>query len=116
MNIKKIIGLFLIGFIAISLLYNNMYTVGMVSGQYVYNFPSVVAESPRQGEKLLLKKDGTFQSDSWGVGTYRINGAHLELFNNGIQIRSMPIYRPFYWGKLRLSVVPDLEYGFQKSN
>ena len=119
MNIKKVSILSLIILIIISIMHDNLYTVGMVSGEYTYNFPLGGPDGPNQGDKLLLKKDGTFQSDTWGEGTYKINGADLNLsykYGYGRAGYGMIIYRSFYWGKTRLSIIRDLNYYFEKKD
>jgi hypothetical protein len=117
MNIKKISILSLIILITISILYDNLYTTGIISGEYTYLFPLSGPEGPQEGDKLTLNKDGTFQSDTWGNGTYEIKCAEVDLSyktQRGRARYTMTIYRPFYWGEPRLSVIRDLNYSFEK--
>lgn len=117
MSTKKIIILSCLSLILISILYDNFYTVGMISGKYVYKFPLSRPEGPREGDKLQLNKDGTFQSDSWGEGTYKIVGSALDLTYHDQLGRAgyqMTIYRPFFWGIPKICVDRDLNYCFEK--
>lgn len=119
MNVKKASIVSLIILIVMSIMYDNIYTIGIVSGEYTYNFPLGGPDGPNQGDKLLLKKDGTFQSDTWGEGTYKINGTNLDLsykYEYGRAGYKMMICRSFYWGKPRLSIIRDLEYYFEKND
>ncbi len=84
MNIKKLSILFLIILITISILYDNLYTTGIISGEYAYRFTLSGPEGPQQGDKLTLKKDVTFQSDTWGNGTYKKMGRIRSELQNSI--------------------------------
>ena len=91
----------------------------MLTGTYSYDFPSSVAEGPNQGDHLILKKNGEFESDTWGKGRYTISGSKLRLKYNyefGRAGFECSIYRRFFWGEPRLSVVRDLNYYFAKKD
>lgn len=88
----------------------------MVSGSYVYNFPTYIVDGPKTGDILNLKENGTFESDTWGKGTYIINGCDLELSYNDVFGKSgfeLGIYRPLFFGEPRISVCRDLNYYFK---
>jgi len=96
---------------------HNFFTNQMIAGSYVYNFPVAVADGPRQGDKLLLNNDGSFQSDTWGNGTYKLSGSELKLSYTtagGKASFTSTIYRPYFWGKPRIEIEPDLGHFFKK--
>ncbi|MDO1445189.1 hypothetical protein Q0590_02950 [Rhodocytophaga aerolata] len=122
-------------FIALSIVYDEIYTIGMISGTYVYNFPVAGAEGPSRGDQLTLKKNGQFESDTWGNGSFAIDGSALVLSYNDLpqegsfQLEdslvsyqypggdvsvTFPLYRPLFWGRPHISVFRDLNYYFQK--
>jgi len=117
MNRRNIIIILIVLFIALSLAYDNIYTPRFISGTYIYHFPSAVAEGPNLNDKLTLNDDGNFESDTWGKGTYEINGSDLELtyqYELGNAGFELTIYRPMFWGEPHLYVVKDLGYYFAK--
>lgn len=98
-----------------SLAYDNFYSVGMVAGEYSFDFAGVAAEEPRQGDRLTLKPDGQFASDTWGTGRFRLNGSRITLeyvYEYGKASNSYTIYRPFFWGRPRIKVNADLDHYF----
>ena len=105
--------------IVLSILYDNLYTISMISGSYVYNFPAVIADGPGQGDTLILKENGDFENGTWGKGTYHISGSKLSLtyeYEFGKAGFETSIYRPLFWGKPRIGVVKDLDYYYKKIN
>lgn len=89
----------------------------MVSGTYTYNFPTYIVDGPKTGDILNLKENGTFESNTWGKGTYTINGSNLELnYNDNFGKSSFEcgIYRPLFFGEPRISICSDLDYYFKK--
>ena len=62
MNRRNIIIILIVLFIALSLVYDNIYTPRFISGTYIYHFPSAVAEGPNLNDKLILNEDGNFSS------------------------------------------------------
>lgn len=117
MKLKNILIILLFSFISVSMIHDNFYTLKMVSGTYVYHFPNEIVEGPSQGDKLILKEDGTFESDTWGNGTYSINGSQLDLnyrYEFGEAGFSCCFYRPMFWGQPRINIVKDLGYYFSK--
>jgi hypothetical protein len=93
--------------------YDNFYTYGMISGKYLYDFPPAVVEGPNQGDVLTLNDNGSFESNAWGKGTYKLSGSKLIL-NYGVAYNQFTFYRPLFLGKPRISVVRDLNYYFKK--
>jgi hypothetical protein len=84
---------------------------------------------------LTLKQNGQFESDTWGKGRFEIDGSTLVLlytdlpqegsfqledsligykYPGGIVSVRYGLYRRFFWGRPRISVVKDLDYHFQK--
>lgn len=117
MKPKIVIIISIILFISISIIYDNFYTSKIVSGRYVYNFPEYRVEGQKTGDYLYLKENGTFESNSWGNGTFIIDGSDLELSYTdkfGKSIFECSVYRPFFFGKPRISISRDLDYYFKK--
>lgn len=119
MNRRNKLVIFALTFIGFSIAYNNFYTAEMISGTYIYNFPNAGADGPSHGDHLILKENGNFKSDTWGNGRYVISGSKLQLtysYAFGKAGYECNIYRPFFWGLPRFSVVRDLEYYFEKKD
>jgi hypothetical protein len=104
-------------FIIIATTYDNFYTSKILSGKYTYKFPQYIVEGPKTGDYLILKENGTFESDTWGNGTYVINGSEIILnykYELGLASFECKIYRPLFLGKPRISVCKDLDYYFKR--
>lgn len=117
MKPRTILIIFVITFFVVSIAYDNFYTTKIISGTYIYDFPNAIADGPSQGDRLVLKENGSFKSDTWGVGRYVVSGSKLQLTFNyelGKVSYECSIYRRFFWGAPRLNVVSDLEYYFEK--
>jgi hypothetical protein len=118
MKSKIVIIITIILFITTAIIYDNFYTNKMVSGSYVYNFPTYIVDGPKTGDILNLKENGTFESNSWGNGTFIINGSDLELSYKdefGKSSFDCGIYRPFFFGEPHISICRDLDYYFKKN-
>ncbi|RZK58781.1 MAG: hypothetical protein EOO91_07260 [Pedobacter sp.] len=116
MKLRTFIALFILTFVVISIIYDNFYTKSLISGRYIYNYEETL-EGPNKGDNLLLKQNGEFESDTWGKGTYKINGTRLNLsysYSYGQAAYECSIYRPYFWGKPRISINSDLGYFFEK--
>jgi hypothetical protein len=99
--------------------YDNYYPESMVTGEYIYRYryPSVLAESPHNGDKLLLKENGHFQSDTWGEGTYELRNGRLVLNYHdqmGEASFKTSFNREFFWSKPRIIIDYDLGHYFEK--
>lgn len=118
MKSKIVIIITIIIIITTAIIYDNFYTNKMVSGSYVYNFPTYIVDGPNTGDILNLKENGTFESNSWGNGTFIINGSDLELcYKNEFGKSSFEcgIYRPLFFGEPHISICRDLDYYFKKN-
>ena len=116
MTRKNLIIIFLVLF-AILIAYNNFYTSEMISGKYIYKFPYFTAEGPKQGDAITLKENGSFESDTWGKGTYKLSGSTLNLnytYEFGKAEFETNIYRPLFVGNPRIRISEDLNYYFEK--
>jgi hypothetical protein len=117
MTRKTLIITSFVSLIVLSIVYNNFYTTKMVSGTYIYNFPNAVADGPNQGDKITLKENGNFESDTWGNGTYKLKGSTLKLnykYEFGKAGFEINIYRTMFYGKPKLSIEKDLNYYFER--
>ena len=117
MKSKTVIIIFFVLLVSISVIYDNYFTPKMISGKYVYNFPVYVVDGPSTRDYLLLKENGTFESNTWGNGTYKINGSKLAFkykYEMGEAGFECGIYRPFFFGTPRISICKDLDYYFLK--
>jgi hypothetical protein len=107
----------------------------MISGTYVYEFPNSITEGPNLNHKLILKRNGQFESDTWGDGGFEIHGSSLILsyiikpeevnFNlkdstvtgkieGGKASVEFKLCRPFFWGTPRIRVDADMNYYYRK--
>ncbi|HEY0772282.1 MAG TPA: hypothetical protein VGD31_18300, partial [Sphingobacteriaceae bacterium] len=82
MNRRIVLAISALTLAVLSFAYDNFYTTNMIIGTYVYDFPGIVVEGPKQGDKLTLKENGEFESDTWGRGKYLIRGSKLQLTYN----------------------------------
>ena len=120
MKQRTVIILFILTFLVLSIVYDNVYTKSLISGKYIYNYEEAL-EGPNKGDYLILKSNGEFESDTWGKGTYKINGSRLELnytyqYGQAEAGYNCIIYRKFFWGKPRISINSDLGYFFEKTD
>ncbi len=101
------------------MIYDNFYTSTNLSGTYIYNFDNSVTEGPNHGDHLTLFEDGHFESDTWGTGTFKINGTKLTLLYNysfGKAAFECKLFRPFFWGNPRIRIDPNLNYYYIQTN
>jgi len=109
----RIIILIFSGLIIASFAYDKFYTANLISGSYSYDFPFAVPEGPDQGDNLVLFNNGNFKSDTWGDGTYKIEGSRIT-FNTSELGFQTSLYRPFFFGKPRISISSDLDYYYEQ--
>ncbi|MGZ3767277.1 MAG: hypothetical protein ACXVA2_21620 [Mucilaginibacter sp.] len=79
-------GIILAAIFLLSYSYNNFFSKGMLVGQYVnrnYNYQPNLPEVPNVADTLTLLKNGQFESQYWGKGSYTIShtiaGTEIEL-------------------------------------
>ncbi len=115
-NSKKNYILITILFIATTLLYNSFFPKFLVVGTYKSDIKNSFATNGiDHGETLILKKDNTFVSESWGNGTYTLHGSRIDFsFNN--EVYSTYFYRPYFLGTPRIVIFRDLNSEFLKIN
>lgn len=117
MKLRTIIITSVILITSFFIVYNNFYTPHMISGTWVYDFPVALPEGPSRGDSLKLKENGTFESDTWGNGTYILNGSELNLtYEHGTAGFQTNISRPLFWDEPRIDIESDLCYYFKKIN
>lgn len=120
MRYKFKILIVLIVLIFSSYLYNNFFTIGMISGTYVSNNTQPILEGPYDSYTLVLFDDNKFISETWGEGTYQLNysirGTQIDLNANdasGMGGFNSHLERSFY-GKPRIVLFRDLNFYFEK--
>lgn len=70
-----------------TIFYNSFFPKFLITGQYIANIEDEFATfEVANGDQLILNEDGTFQSDSWGTGTYVLKGTKIEFNFNGESI------------------------------
>lgn len=114
-NKKYIVFILSIGFIFV---YNIYYPSWLITGSY----KSSVTDSFATGgignnEKLEIFSDGTFQGDTWGEGTWKlehgIKGTRIYFsFNN--ESNSTYFYRRMFFSNPRIVIFRDLNSEFIK--
>jgi hypothetical protein len=67
----------------------------------------------KDGDKLILLEDGTFQSDCCGNGNYNVNGYKIS-FSFANEGFSTYFNRPLFFGDPRIIVFRDLNSEFIK--
>lgn len=87
----------------------------MLVGTYVSNGNATI-DGPSKGDTLVLNKNNTFHSQTWGKGTYKLEGSTITLEYNyefGKATYQMELSRN---SSLRPKLVFDfdLEYCFEK--
>ncbi|MFC3559431.1 hypothetical protein [Pedobacter jamesrossensis] len=113
MNFKIVLAVLFV-ILIISFCYDNFYTANLISGSYSYDFPLAVPEGPNEGDKLILMNNGDFKSDTWGRGTYKIEGTRITFNTHELGFQTK-LYRPFFLGKPRISISSDLGYYFKQN-
>lgn len=117
MTFRSKLILTLIAFIVMVVAYNNIFSNKMISGKYIYSFPDSNPEGPREGDYLKLEEDGTFKSDTWGEGTYKISGNEIHFsYEHGRAGYHSYVDRYFFFGAPRLMVDLDMNYYFEKTS
>jgi hypothetical protein len=78
MSFREKILIGIIGFIILAIPYNSYFPEFLVTGEYIAKIEDKFgADGVENGDNLILNEDGTFQCDSWGVGTYTIKGDEI---------------------------------------
>ena len=114
MSFRKKTLLGIITVFILTIVYNSYFPVFLVTGEYEANIEDDYATyGVDNGDKLVLNKNGTFDSDSWGKGTYKINGAEItfKFDNDGFHTH---FNRPMFFGKPRIIIFRDLGSEFIK--
>ena len=114
MNFRKIRTILLVVIIVFAFLYNAFFPKFLVAGEYVADiYDEFATFGVSNGERLILNKDGTFQCDAWGTGTYEIKGSKIEFHTDDMGIHTH-FYRPYFFGKPRIVLFGDLNSEFIK--
>jgi hypothetical protein len=114
---KKIISI-LFSLIVIILIYNNFFTKSMIVGTYISNGNGL--DGANKGDTLIISKDNTFKSKTWGKGKYTLNystkGTTIRIqydYEFGKASYHMGIKRNYYI-EPKLIFDYDLDYYFYK--
>ncbi|MCD2259499.1 hypothetical protein [Psychroserpens luteolus] len=114
MNYRKITFIILTVLILGTIFYNSYFPKFLITGKYVANIEDEFATfGVSNGDQLILNEDGTFQSDSWGTGTYVLKGKEIEFNYNDGSIHTQ-FNRPLFFGKPRIIIFRDLKSEFIK--
>lgn len=99
------------------IIYNNVFTTWLIEGKYVYDKDSNILKV-RKGNILQLDKNGTFNSNFWGKGSYSIKGSSLKLvFLNKDKMKIYAkVYRSWLLGSPRININIDKENFFKRIN
>ena len=114
MTLKRIVLFFLLLF-AFTLAYNYAYPVFLVKGIYVAHIPDegTYMWGVQEGDTLRIQADGTFQSQSWGSGTYHIANDEIT-FRTKNEAISTSFRRPYFYGTPRIAIFYDVNAEFVK--
>ena len=113
MMLKRIVLFFLLLF-AITLAFNYTYPIFLIKGTYVAHMPDQDGYlGVKDGDTLSIHADGTFDSQSWGSGTYRIENDEIT-FRTENEAISTSFSRPYFYGRPRIQIFYDLNSEFVK--
>ena len=113
MTLKRIVLFFLLLF-AFTLAYNYAYPIFLIKGTYVAHMPDQNGYlGVQEGDTLRIHADGTFDSQSWGSGTYRIANDEITFLTENEAI-STSFTRPYFYGSPRIQIFYDLNAEFVK--
>lgn len=118
-----IVSLLIFGLLFIEGL-TNYASKSSLQGRYINNNADYVFEGPRpisQGvDTLVIKNDNTFDSQTWGTGTYKVKpsifGTRIDLtydYEMGKAGYEMLVTSPLF-GQERIWLDYDLNYYFEK--
>lgn len=111
-NKKLLIGI--IGMIIFTIIYNTYFPKFIVVGEYeAYIEYEFATYGIKNGDKLILNKDGTFESNFWGKGNYKIKGNKIS-FDFGKDGFHTYFNRPLFYGNTRIIIFKDLKSEFIK--
>jgi hypothetical protein len=106
--------LFCLLFFAFTLAYNYAYPVFLIKGTYVAHMPGQDGYlGVQEGDTLRIHGDGTFDSQSWGSGTYRIANDEIT-FRTENEAISTFFRKPYFYGRPRITIFYDLNAEFVK--
>lgn len=77
---KKIIAV-VISVLLIFYFLNHFFTKSMIVGTYVSNDNAGI-DGPNKGDTLILLENNTFRSQTWGKGTYKLEGSSITINYN----------------------------------
>lgn len=106
--------IFLLLLFAFTLAYNYAYPVFLIKGTYVAHVPGQDGYlGVQEGDTLRIHADGTFDSQSWGSGTYRIANDEIT-FRTENEAISTSFRRPYFYGTPRIAIFYDVNAEFVK--
>ena len=109
---KVLIGIIVL--IVFTIAYNLYFPKFIVVGEYQAHITDEFATNGiKNGDKLVLNDDGTFQSDCWGDGNYTISGYKIS-FDFGNEGFHSYFNRHLFFGDARIIIFRDLNSEFIK--
>ena len=106
--------IFLLLLFAFTLAYNYAYPVFLIKGTYVAQMSGQDGYlGVQEGDTLRIQADGTFHSQSWGSGTYRIANDEIT-FRTENEAISTSFRRPYFYSRPRIAIFYDLIAEFVK--
>ena len=114
MSYRKKILTGIVAIIIVTGIYNLYFPKFLVIGEYVaYIEDNFATFGINNGDTLVLHDVGTFYCDSWGYGTYMINGSEIT-FKYGNTSHKTYFNRPLFFGQPRIIIFRDLKSEFVK--
>ena len=100
--------LFCLLFFALTLAYNYAYPVFLIKGTYVAHVQGQDSYlGVKEGDTLRIQADGTFDSQSWGSGSYIIANNEITFWIENEAI-STSFRRSYFYGSPRIAIFYDL--------
>jgi len=105
--------LIIIGFIFI---YNTYFPSWLITGEYKSSISNAYCnQGISDNESLILYENGTYKSDSWGKGKWKVEhelkGTRIEFYNENYNTY---FYRKMFFSKPRIVIFRDLNSEFIK--
>ncbi len=99
-------------------IYNIYFPSWLITGSYTSRVDNSFATAGiKKNEDLLINSDGTYSSDSWGKGTWKLQHDFLGkkiIFHTKNKGYSTYFYRSMFFSKPRIVIFRDLNSEFPK--
>lgn len=99
-------------------IYNTYFPSWLITGSYTSRVDNSFAIAGiKNNENLLINSDGTYNSDAWSKGTWKLQhdfwGTRI-IFHSSNEGYSMYFYRSMFFSKPRIVIFRDLNSEFRK--